>query len=160
MDNVDEQIDVVGKSILGMTISCARCHDHKFDPIPQADYYKLAGIFKSTDIYCGLITRKGGNKRQIENDVLLVRLDPISNGTSASASADPSQVADLQRQLAKVQAQLANEGGKTSKKSSVLTGVDKRAAFKKQRQADGELKHKTCKHSSMPCKKGRPWQSA
>ena len=48
MDVVDEQLDTIGKSIMGMTIGCARCHDHKFDPIPTADYYALAGIFKST----------------------------------------------------------------------------------------------------------------
>ena len=48
MDIVDEQIDTLGKAILGMTFGCARCHDHKFDPISTADYYGLAGIFKST----------------------------------------------------------------------------------------------------------------
>lgn len=48
MDIVDEQIETVGKAFLGMTIGCARCHDHKFDPIPTKDYYALAGIFRST----------------------------------------------------------------------------------------------------------------
>src|SRR5262249_2492289 len=48
MDIVDEQIDAVGRVFLGMTLGCARCHDHKFDPIDTADYYGLAGIFKST----------------------------------------------------------------------------------------------------------------
>ncbi|MDA0587244.1 MAG: DUF1553 domain-containing protein [Planctomycetota bacterium] len=48
MDIVDEQIDTVGRAFLGLTLGCARCHDHKFDPIPTADYYSLAGIFKST----------------------------------------------------------------------------------------------------------------
>ncbi|MCC7420289.1 MAG: DUF1553 domain-containing protein [Planctomycetaceae bacterium] len=48
MDVVDEQIDTVGKAFLGMTLGCARCHDHKFDPIPTEDYYALAGIFRST----------------------------------------------------------------------------------------------------------------
>ena len=43
MDNIDEQIDVVSRSLLGLTVSCARCHDHKFDPIPTTDYYALAG---------------------------------------------------------------------------------------------------------------------
>ncbi|MBK5294600.1 MAG: PSD1 domain-containing protein [Acidobacteriia bacterium] len=47
-DIVDEQIDVVGKAFLGLTISCARCHDHKFDPITIKDYYSLASIFAST----------------------------------------------------------------------------------------------------------------
>ena len=48
MDIIDEQIDTIGRAFLGLTFGCARCHDHKFDPIPTADYYSLAGIFKST----------------------------------------------------------------------------------------------------------------
>lgn len=48
MDIVDEQLDTLGKSFLGMTIGCARCHDHKFDPISTRDYYALAGILRST----------------------------------------------------------------------------------------------------------------
>ena len=48
LDVVDEQIDTVGRAFLGLTLGCARCHDHKFDPIPTEDYYALAGIFKST----------------------------------------------------------------------------------------------------------------
>jgi hypothetical protein len=52
-DIVDDQINAVGKAFLGLTLACARCHDHKFDPIPQADYYGLAGIFFSTHILPG-----------------------------------------------------------------------------------------------------------
>lgn len=48
MDIVDEQLDTIGKGFLGLTIGCARCHDHKFDPVPTRDYYALAGIFYST----------------------------------------------------------------------------------------------------------------
>jgi hypothetical protein len=48
MDVIDEQIDTLGRAFLGQTLGCARCHDHKFDPIPTRDYYALAGIFKST----------------------------------------------------------------------------------------------------------------
>jgi hypothetical protein len=47
-DVVDEQIDVTSKAFLALTISCARCHDHKFDPISTRDYYSLASIFAST----------------------------------------------------------------------------------------------------------------
>ncbi len=47
-DVYDEQIEVVSKSMLGLTIACARCHDHKFDPILTKDYYALSGIFAST----------------------------------------------------------------------------------------------------------------
>ena len=48
MDVVDEQIDTLSKAFLAQTIACARCHDHKFDPIPTRDYYALAGILHST----------------------------------------------------------------------------------------------------------------
>ncbi|MEQ1828392.1 MAG: PSD1 and planctomycete cytochrome C domain-containing protein [Pirellula sp.] len=51
MDTIDEQIDTLGKAFLGMTLGCARCHDHKFDPIQQKDYYALAAIFKSTKTF-------------------------------------------------------------------------------------------------------------
>ena len=50
MDVVDEQIDTIGRGLLGMTYRAARCHDHKFDPIPTTDYYALAGIFRSTQM--------------------------------------------------------------------------------------------------------------
>ncbi|WP_298866337.1 DUF1553 domain-containing protein [uncultured Gimesia sp.] len=48
MDVIDEQIQTVGKAFLAMTLGCARCHDHKFDPVPASDYYALAGIFRSS----------------------------------------------------------------------------------------------------------------
>jgi cytochrome c553 len=48
MDIIDEQLDTIGKAFMGMTLGCVRCHDHKFDPITQEDYYALAGIFRST----------------------------------------------------------------------------------------------------------------
>ncbi|MFM8328238.1 MAG: DUF1553 domain-containing protein [Pirellulaceae bacterium] len=61
MDNVDEQIDTVSKAVLGLTISCARCHDHKFDPISTRDYYAFAGIFASTELCDGLRNQMGGS---------------------------------------------------------------------------------------------------
>ncbi len=48
IDIVDEQIDTVSRTMLGLTVGCARCHDHKFDPVSAKDYYSLAGIFYST----------------------------------------------------------------------------------------------------------------
>ncbi|MDB4491664.1 DUF1549 domain-containing protein, partial [bacterium] len=52
-DIVDEQIDTFSRALLGLTVACARCHDHKFDPVSQRDYYALAGIFHSTAIENG-----------------------------------------------------------------------------------------------------------
>ncbi len=50
-ETLDDRIDTLSRGLLALTISCARCHDHKFDPIPQQDYYSLAGIFNNTDIH-------------------------------------------------------------------------------------------------------------
>ncbi len=49
LDIVDDQIDVTGRAMLGLTLACARCHDHKFDAVRTTDYYALAGIFRSTE---------------------------------------------------------------------------------------------------------------
>ena len=54
MDIVDEQLDVIGRAMIGLTVACARCHDHKFDPIPTVDYYSLAGILRSTEMFSDL----------------------------------------------------------------------------------------------------------
>ncbi|MFT5092477.1 MAG: hypothetical protein ACI93T_001297 [Porticoccaceae bacterium] len=56
MNLIDEQIDVMSRAFLGLTINCARCHDHKFDPIPTRGYYALAGIFGSTESLYGPMT--------------------------------------------------------------------------------------------------------
>ena len=50
-DFIDEQIDTTTRGILGLTVACARCHDHKFDPIATADYYSLAAIFANTKAF-------------------------------------------------------------------------------------------------------------
>ncbi len=49
-DELDDRIDTLTRGFLGLTVSCARCHDHKFDPIPTGDYYSLAGIFNSSPL--------------------------------------------------------------------------------------------------------------
>ena len=54
MDVVADQIDVIGRGVMGLSVACARCHDHKFDPIPTNDYYALAGIFTSTETMWGI----------------------------------------------------------------------------------------------------------
>ncbi|QEG40345.1 PSD1 and planctomycete cytochrome C domain-containing protein [Roseimaritima ulvae] len=47
-DTIDDRIDVIGRGLLGLTVACARCHDHKFDPIPTMDYYALFGVMQSS----------------------------------------------------------------------------------------------------------------
>src|SRR5437764_12475719 len=65
MDIVDEQIEVTSKAFMGLTVACARCHNHKFDPIPTTDYYALAGIFKSTKSMSNLATVAMWNERPL-----------------------------------------------------------------------------------------------
>jgi cytochrome c553 len=57
LDLVDEQIEATTRAFLGLTVACARCHDHKMDPISQKDYYALAGIFRSTQTCSGTLAR-------------------------------------------------------------------------------------------------------
>lgn len=56
LDIADEQLDTIGRGLMGLTLGCARCHDHKFDPLPQRDYYSLLAIFTSTRTMRGLET--------------------------------------------------------------------------------------------------------
>jgi len=50
-DIIDDQLDTTGRAFLGLTLGCARCHDHKFDPIPTVDYYSLAGILRGSEVF-------------------------------------------------------------------------------------------------------------
>ena len=75
MDIVDDQIDTIGRAFMGLTLGCARCHDHKFDPIPTADYYGLAGIFKSTRVMLTYRVDSKWNSRALGDSKLEKRLE-------------------------------------------------------------------------------------
>ena len=71
----DEQIDATTRVLMGMSVACARCHDHKFDAIPQADYYAMAGIFQSMETYFGNPQSKYGSfsgAQAKQNSTLLI----------------------------------------------------------------------------------------
>jgi cytochrome c553 len=97
MDNVDDQIDTVTRSTMALTVSCARCHDHKFDPIPATDYYALASIFTSTVDAAGLGSRMGGASLQYYEPKLL-------NYLSSSSQAPKASQADVDKLKAEVAA--------------------------------------------------------
>ena len=80
-DLIDEQIDTTTRVFLGASVSCARCHDHKFDAIPQSDYYALAGVFGNTETYFGNAqssygTFSGAQTKQVSNLIRLPVHDP------------------------------------------------------------------------------------
>lgn len=88
-DIVDEQIDVTSKAFLGLTIACARCHDHKFDPISTKDYYSLASIFASTK-----------QLAQIEGTVSKLYYAPlVSKDIAEKYEAHQKKVADKQKEI-------------------------------------------------------------
>ena len=102
MDNVDEQIDTVSRAVLGLTASCARCHDHKFDPIPQADYYALAGIFRSTDLCAGVRNKMGGGGLDYYDTDMLLKL-----GSPTTVDADSgTKRGEINKALAEARAEL------------------------------------------------------
>ena len=113
LDVVDDQIDVISKAVMGLTVSCARCHDHKFDPIPTADYYALAGIFRSTKTYYGGSTNRPNTDTQRLNVYL-----PLGEGAAeragqvrqheASMAALQKEKQNLNKQVQQLRRQLGN----------------------------------------------------
>lgn len=104
MDNIDEQIDTVTRAVLALSASCARCHNHKFDPIPTTEYYALAGIFQSSDLCTGLRNKMGGGGMDYYDPAMLLVLGPSNN-------ADPTlveKIAQTRSALATARAELVS----------------------------------------------------
>lgn len=98
MDMVADQIDTMSRSMLGLTVGCARCHDHKFDPIPTVDYYALAGIFKSTQLLNGYAPRGGGGNKARGD--LLIKLGQLDPGPIETPSEEEQLIAGLDEEQA------------------------------------------------------------
>jgi len=107
MDIIDEQVDTLSRAFLGLTLGCARCHDHKFDPLRTSDYYALAGIFKSTKTMedfkvvarwqeLPLATRAAIEARQEHQARLAAKQEEIDR---ARAEASETILAEAQRRL-------------------------------------------------------------
>ena len=112
MDNVDEQIDAVTRSVLALTASYARCHDHKFDPIPTTDYYALAGIFRSTDLCAGIRNKMGGGGLDYYDTAMLLRLGSGEPPPGAAEKIAQAKAA-YDRARAEFDAIFGTEEGKT-----------------------------------------------
>jgi hypothetical protein len=111
MEVIDEQIDTVGRAFLGLTLGCARCHDHKFDPIPMSDYYAIAGIFGSTVALVdgnvsSYVTQSLATEKEIEDSKKYLR-----------------RVKVLAKQFAAAKAELAKLSSGKQKQDSIKQGV-------------------------------------
>ena len=93
-DIADDQVDVTSRAFLGLTVACARCHDHKFDPIPTADYYSLAGIFFSSHILPKMASKGEGER--------LLRIPLISEAELAARKQREDRIAELEKQIEKL----------------------------------------------------------
>jgi len=134
LDVIDEQIDLFGRAFLGLTLGCARCHDHKFDPVPTSDYYALAGIFGSTQ---SLVP--GNVSKYVEQPL------PLSQEERAVQDRFQGQRADLDKQLADAKAamKLGQAAGKIAAGGKQLAPDDRHAqAVQRVRDVIRDLKRK------------------
>jgi len=95
-DYVNDQIDVMGRAFLGLTLACARCHDHKFDPISMEDYYALAGIFFSTRLI----------PSPVPGNTPLVRVPLLPKAELERITAAKKRVAYLEKELQQIKPEL------------------------------------------------------
>ena len=133
MDVVDDQIDATTRGMLALTVACARCHDHKFDPIPTTDYYALAGIFRSTETLPGVVV-PSKDKEFVSDGALLTLADPSQPERAYAAEVKKEQAqraekARLQTQLdalraevKKLAAQFKKQPQKGKRKAAFLVG--------------------------------------
>jgi hypothetical protein len=110
-DNVDEQIDATTRAVLALTVSCARCHDHKFDPITMRDYYAMAGIFRSTETCYGTGDGAGAARNRQPGRLITLARDPANPATPKStapvASPQPNPATKPSKLTAEQQAIIA-----------------------------------------------------
>ena len=123
MDIVNDQIDVVCRGVLGLSVACARCHDHKHDPIPTYDYYALAGVFKSTETMWGVAA----------NEKLTAPPTPLHQLKSYSKINLPKQITK-----------------KLSTKKSEVIQQEKKPVSKKKKQPAVKKKKKPAPKTSYP----------
>ena len=122
---IDDAIDTLGKTILGMSLSCARCHDHKFDPIPKEDYYAIYGILASSRF-----AYAGSDHKKYQRDIV-----PLITREEAECIAIP-----FDEKLASLEASLAPLIKEAVDFEKALGGVDNEGAAKAQKRTLKELK--------------------
>jgi hypothetical protein len=116
MDLADEQIDATFQAFQGLTVACARCHDHKFDPIPQKDYYAVAGIFRSTETCFG-------TPRLFQNNHAGTLID-LPKGAGVTIPLEPltaERRAALEKQIKDARESMTNATGQNAFLQRILT---------------------------------------
>lgn len=133
MDVVSEQIDVMSSAMLGLTVGCARCHDHKFDPIPTAEFYSLAGIFGSTQTLFGNDVRGNNGNRNVQAGLIeLLEIDPQVAQARQEFAAKLGVLTAAQKEVTKELAKLGvNVGQAGDKKKNKAASAQNRLQIRK-----------------------------
>jgi Protein of unknown function (DUF1553)/Protein of unknown function (DUF1549)/Planctomycete cytochrome C len=134
MDDWDERVDVVSRGVLGLTVACARCHDHKFDPISTRDYYGLAGVFAST---VATVRPTAEVDPEIEKRFMIAAqrvfyLSYVANLMRSEPGTDPKaarrKVEQFTKDLDKIEAEIADLRDEYPALHSYIAKLDKRPA--------------------------------
>lgn len=144
MDLIDEQLETIGRAFLAQTVGCARCHDHKFDPIPTADYYALAGIMKSS-----IVLEHENVSKWIEKPLPLPPAEQ-NNWDELARRAE-----QLRRQIASLQQEIKTADkspGATSQTPDATSGLkaDLQRLQDDERQVNETLKHRPQAMAVLP----------
>jgi cytochrome c553 len=138
MDQADEQLDVATRGVMALSVACARCHDHKFDPIPTTDYYAMAGIFRSTETLSGV--KRGNNKTGYAGDY--GRLVSESRKDELTPE-DRKQLAKLKKELETAQEELVKARQAARQKlAAAEAGDDRPGDNAKKKKAKAKNKNK------------------
>ncbi|MFM7319275.1 MAG: DUF1549 domain-containing protein, partial [bacterium] len=154
---VDSQIDLIGRQFMGLTLACARCHDHKFDPISVDDYYGLAGIFFSSHIVDGTLIADD----RLGNNILET---PLLNWAEAAFNRQiDAQVAKLQAEIASIEKKIPKAARLVALKAE-MTDVEaklaKATATTKKALTDQSAKLKTELEKLEADQKQNGWETS
>ncbi len=138
MDVVDLQVDLIGRSVLGLTLGCARCHDHKFDPVTNKDYYAMAGVFLSTKTTSRVNGEGGINMVRLPETTAVVRahadaLEAWDKRVSEVEKADKVYKKE-QEAVRKTIDELKKSGGDTKAAEAELAQLKKKTEYAGDRQ--------------------------
>ncbi len=127
LDLIDEQVDVTSRAILGVSVACARCHDHKFDPIPQSDYYAMSGIFENTSTHYGTIdtlqNRRPSNLIMLPVDDPEVRKKKLSRKELQDLKDKLADTEEKFREAARARQQMRRNGSSNNDASRSILNV-------------------------------------
>ena len=128
-DELDDRVDTLTRGFLGLTVSCARCHDHKFDPIPTQDYYSIAGIFSSSRLNNTPLCEPVDVKKYDDGQKLIKAADNavkkfLAEHKATAAQSKVGEIAQYMRAVWRFQASNAGDQSASTAEVAKVTGVN------------------------------------